>query len=167
MHADIAKANHEHHLAKAAHHEAMHKAHAEHAAKCAKCAEDFADTPEKKTALAAQFKTVRDAKPAVQKSNPVPVEVDVTNMSEVEKNAYARIQAEYYASPEYAKKVRESLDAQAVAKLNAAANNASIAVGVEPGGDNGNIYAVPRAGQIDKSEDGELTGATKLFDFIK
>ena len=167
MHADIAKPNHEHHLAKAAHHEAMHKAHAEHAAKCAKCAEDFADTPEKKTALAAQFKTVRDAKPAVQKSNPVPVEVDVTNMSEVEKNAYARIQAEYYASPEYAKKVRESLDAQAVAKLNAAANNASIAVGVEPGGDNGNIYAVPRAGQLDKSEDGELTGATKLFDFIK
>jgi hypothetical protein len=169
MHADIAKATHEHHLAKAEHHTAMHKAHSEMAAKCAKCAEDFADTPEKKTALAAQFKTVREAKPAIRKSNAAPVEVDVTNMSEVEKNAYARIQGEYYASPEYAKKVRESLDAQAVAKLNAAANNASIAVGVEAGGDNGNIYAVPRAGQLDKSQqdEGELTGATKLFDFIK
>jgi len=165
MHADAHKAHMEHHEFKAAHHLAMSKAHGDHAAKCAKCAEAFADTPEKKSALAEQFKAARDAKPAIVKSAAPPV-IDTANMSASEAQAYEAVKAEYFNSKEYKDKVRAALDAQTTAKLNSVASSAAVVVGIDANSEN--IYRVERPGMSKSGEgDEELTGAGKLFDFIK
>jgi hypothetical protein len=167
MHADAHKAISDHHTTKAEHHMGMHKAHSEMAAKCAKMAEDFADTPEKKTATATQLKAARDAKPVVKKSVLAPAVVDTSNMSKSEKDAFEAVNATWLNSDEYKQMTTDMLRKQTIAKLNAAGNSAAIAVGIEPG--EGNIYAVPRAGQVAKGDDdGEaLTGSVKLFDYMK
>jgi hypothetical protein len=83
-------------------------------------------------------------------------------MSDAEKAAYARIQTEYYASAEYAKKVRDSLDAQTAAKLAQEANSAALVVGVDPKNDG--VYAVPRLGQVAKQDTGDGVTADQIFD---
>jgi hypothetical protein len=165
MHADAHKAIADHHEFKAEHHMAMHKAHSEQAVKCAKAAEEFADTPEKKSAMATQLKAARDAKPVIKRSATPPI-VDVTNMSTSEKTAFDSVQAAWLNSSEYKQLTTDALRAQTVAKLNSASNRAAVVVGVD--GEADIIYRVDRPGMA-KSGDGdeELTGATKLFDYIK
>ena len=162
MHADAHKAIMEHHLTKAAHHEAMHKAHSEMAAKCAKMAETFADTPEKKTALTAQFKAIRDARPAVGKAAPVAINVD--KMSTSEKSAFDAVNNAWLNSDEYKKMATDALRKQTIAKLNSTANGAAIVVGVEAEAEN--VYAVPRPGQSNKSADFAEGGggSSEIFD---
>ena len=171
MHADAHKAHHEHHKAmaehhetKAAHHLGLHKACKAHAEKCSKLAEEFAPTPERKAAIPGLIKTAKDAlpKPTVTvPATPAP-KIDLANMSDAEKAAYARIQTEYYASAEYAKKVRDSLDAQTAAKLAQEANSAALVVGVDPKNDG--VYAVPRPGQVAKQDTGDGVTADQIFD---
>lgn len=168
MHADAHKAIMDHHTAKAEGHMGMHKAHSEMAVKCAKCAEEFADTPEKKSATATQLKAARDAKPAIRKSAPAPAPIDPANLSASEKTAFDQVNAAWLASDEYKQMTTEMLRKQHTAKLNAAANGASIAVGVET--ETPNIYAVTRPGQSEKGQsDSETVTASgiKLFDFMK
>ena len=166
VHAEAHKAHHEHHLHMAEHHESMHKAHAEMADKCAKAAGMFADTPEKVAHVKELLKTASEAKPAVKKSA-APPPVDVASMSTTEKTAFDAVNAAWLNSDEYKKLTTDALRAQTVAKLNAVASSAAIAVGIEDGSQN--IYAVPRSGQVDKNRAAadEAASDTELFSFLK
>ena len=173
MHADAHKAHMDHHTAKSAHHKAMGEMHEAMGVSCGKMAEAFADTPEKAQKVKDLQKAAREKLPTVKKGAPAPVNIDTSTMSASEVEAFEAVKKEYYASPEYKAKVRASLDAQTTAKLNiAASTKAAVAIGVDSDeGVEQNIYAVPRAGQVDKSQrsmqDVDDLKPEQIFSFLK
>jgi hypothetical protein len=153
-----------HHTTKAAHHESMHKMHKEMAEKCSKLADTFATTPEQKSAVAAQFKAARDAKPTVVKSAAV-IPISTEGMSTNEKAAFDAVNSAWLNSEEYKKMATDALRKQTIAKLNATANGAAIVVGVQDAAD-ATIYAVQRPGQSNKSAD-FAEGGTSIDDVFE